>query len=183
MMELRPISGRAVELDPAVRELDEGVRFPLCQPDALATAFRNANLTAIQVVPFDIRTQFKDFDDYWSPFLGGQGPAPSYVMSLDGTARDRLRDRIRGRRNSQSADRTVVTAWRSGARCHEDGTSGCALHRTALRDFNSRVGNPTGKPDRLPCILSVRRNIDDDANAESDDCWGFADAGTAMRTQ
>jgi hypothetical protein len=28
--------------------------------------------------------RFRDFDDYWSPFLGGvQGPAPSYVASLD----------------------------------------------------------------------------------------------------
>ena len=27
-------------------------------------------------------TRFRDFDDYWSPFLGGQGPAPSYAMSL-----------------------------------------------------------------------------------------------------
>jgi SAM-dependent methyltransferase len=103
----------AVELDPAARELDEGVRFPLCQPDALETAFRNADLTAIQVVPFDIRTQFKDFDDYWSPFLGGQGPAPSYAMSLDGVARDRLRDRIRGRLPSQSDGSIplVARAW------------------------------------------------------------------------
>jgi hypothetical protein len=24
---------------------------------------------------------------YWRPFLGGQGPAPAYVMSLDEAAR------------------------------------------------------------------------------------------------
>ena len=45
----------------------------------------------------DIPTQFTDFDDYWRPFLGGQGPAPAYAMSLDETARARLRDRIRER--------------------------------------------------------------------------------------
>jgi hypothetical protein len=30
----------------------------------------------------DIATDFQNFDDYWSPFLGGQGPAPSFVMAL-----------------------------------------------------------------------------------------------------
>jgi SAM-dependent methyltransferase len=87
----------AVELDPAARDLDEGVRFPLCRPDALANAFRDADLTEIQVVPIDIPTPFRDFDDYWTPFLGGQGPAPSYAMSLDESSRNRLRDRIRAR--------------------------------------------------------------------------------------
>jgi SAM-dependent methyltransferase len=87
----------AVELNSAARELDEGVRFPVCHPDALEIAFRAANLSAIQVEPIDIPTRFLDFDDYWAPFLGGQGPAPSYAMSLDEASRNRLRDRIRTR--------------------------------------------------------------------------------------
>ncbi len=45
--------------------------------------------------PIDIDTNFKSFDDFWSPFLGGQGPAPSYVMSLNEEKRARLRDKIR----------------------------------------------------------------------------------------
>ena len=87
----------AVELDPATRELDEGVRFPLCRPDALQDVFRDAHLAEVQVTPIDIPTPFRDFDDYWTPFLGGQGPAPSYAMSLDESSRNRLRDRIRAR--------------------------------------------------------------------------------------
>jgi len=43
----------------------------------------------------DIATPFASFDEYRQPFLGGQGPAPAYVMSLDETARVRLRDRVR----------------------------------------------------------------------------------------
>ena len=43
----------------------------------------------------DIATEFQDFDDYWSPFLGGQGPAPSYVMALSDERRAALRERIR----------------------------------------------------------------------------------------
>lgn len=49
----------------------------------------------VGVRPIDVPTRFRDFDDYWSPFLGGQGPAPTYVMSLDVDRREALRDRIR----------------------------------------------------------------------------------------
>ena len=87
----------AVELDPDAAKLDEGVRFPLCRPDALETLFSGAGLGGVEVKPIDVPTPFADFDDYWRPFLGGQGPAPAYTMSLDETARDRLRDRIRAR--------------------------------------------------------------------------------------
>jgi hypothetical protein len=43
-----------------------------------------------------VPTVFKSFDDYWSPFLGGQGPAPTYCMALPEDRRRQLRDRIRG---------------------------------------------------------------------------------------
>ncbi len=84
----------AVELDPGAAKLDEGVRFPLCRPEALKTLFASAGLAEVEVKPIDIPTLFESFDDYWRPFLGGQGPAPAYAMSLDETARVRLRDRI-----------------------------------------------------------------------------------------
>ena len=38
---------------------------------------------------------FSEFDNYWAPFLGGQGPAPSYAMSLDERGRSALRERLR----------------------------------------------------------------------------------------
>lgn len=103
----------ASELDGAARALDEGVRFPLCHPDALQTAFRDAGLTAIRVVPIDIPTRFMDFDDYWAPFLGGQGPAPAYAMSLDEASRNRLRDRIRTRlpAGSDGSIALLARAW------------------------------------------------------------------------
>ena len=87
----------AVELDPGAAKIDEGVRFPLCRPDALEKLFVGAGLEGVEVKPIDIPTPFADFDDYWQPFLGGQGPAPAYAMSLEETARARLRDRIRER--------------------------------------------------------------------------------------
>ncbi len=87
----------AVELDAAAVSLDEGVRFPLCRPDALVAAFQDVGLGGVQVVPIDIETPFANFDDVWDPFLGGQGPAPTYVASLDTQARTALRQRLRHR--------------------------------------------------------------------------------------
>jgi SAM-dependent methyltransferase len=87
----------AVELNPGAAKLDEGVRFPLCRPEALERLFASAGLAEIEMKPVDVPTLFADFDDYWQPFLGGQGPAPGYAVSLDETARARLRDRIRER--------------------------------------------------------------------------------------
>jgi SAM-dependent methyltransferase len=85
----------AVVLDPAALEFDEGRRFPICQPSPLAGLFMNAGLQEVEVRPIDIPTHFRDFDDYWSPFLGGQGPAPGYAMSLNEERREALRERIR----------------------------------------------------------------------------------------
>ena len=50
---------------------------------------------AVEVRAIDSATDFHDFDDYWSPFLGGQGPAPSYTMSLSEEQRVALRERLR----------------------------------------------------------------------------------------
>lgn len=94
---MRHFWGAAVELDGAACALDEGMRFPMCRPAPLEALFRDAQLAAIRVAPIDIPTLFLDFDDYWTPFLGGQGPAPAYAMSLDEATRHKLRDRIRQR--------------------------------------------------------------------------------------
>ena len=44
-----------------------------------------------------VPTVFEDFDDFWSPFLGGQGPAPGYVASLSDDAREGLRAALAAR--------------------------------------------------------------------------------------
>jgi SAM-dependent methyltransferase len=87
----------AVELNPDAARMDEGARFPLCRPEGLTELFGGAGLRGVEVTAIDIPTPFASFEEYWRPFLGGQGPAPAYAMSLDETARARLRDRIRER--------------------------------------------------------------------------------------
>jgi len=86
--------GAASVLDPNAIELDEGRRFPICNPDALQELFQKVGLKNVEICPIDIATVFKDFDDYWNPFLGGQGPAPTYAMSLSEEKRTQLRDKI-----------------------------------------------------------------------------------------
>ena len=81
----------AVELYPSARAAHEGLRFTLAQPEELAALFEEAGLADVATTPLEIRTRFADFDDYWQPFLGGQGPAPGYVGSLGEDERSRLR--------------------------------------------------------------------------------------------
>lgn len=85
----------AIELNPAVTEIEARTRFPLCQPAPLEALFVQAGLRAVEVKPLEIAMPFRDFDDYWTPFLGGQGPAPGYAMSLSEVDRSRLRERLR----------------------------------------------------------------------------------------
>jgi hypothetical protein len=103
----------AAALDPNAASLDEGVRFPLCRPEALTKLFVESGLKDVDVEPLDTTTPFRNFDDYWQPFLGGQGPAPAYAMSLDETARTRLHDRIRERLpiDANGSISLVARAW------------------------------------------------------------------------
>ena len=79
----------------AASALDERQRFPLCQPEPLRQLFQTTHVGKVEVRPIDVPTTFRDFDDYWSPFLGGQGPAPSYVVSLPEEQRVILREHIK----------------------------------------------------------------------------------------
>ncbi len=108
----------AIELEPAASHLDEGRRFPLCRPAPLRELFERCGLTDVGVRAVDVPTQFRDFDDYWSPFLGGQGPAPGYAVSLSEQDRSRLRERIRIRlpRRADGSIRLVARAWAVRAR-------------------------------------------------------------------
>lgn len=60
----------AVALDSAAIELDEGRCVPICQPTPLAELCGQAGLSEVEVRSIDVATDFRDFDDYWSPFLG-----------------------------------------------------------------------------------------------------------------
>lgn len=95
MQFIRHFFDAAIALDPKAAEHDEGPRFPICHPDALRQLFESTGLQDVEVRAIEVPTVFRDFDDYWNPFLAGVGPAPSYAMSLSEDRRTVLRERIR----------------------------------------------------------------------------------------
>ena len=103
----------AAALDPGAAKLDEGPRFPLCRPEPLHTLFEGSGLSEVETRPIEVPTVFGDFDDYWSPFLGAQGPAPAYVATLADEARTRLRDELRARlpHGDDGSISLVARAW------------------------------------------------------------------------
>ena len=114
MQLLRIFWDAAVRLDPQTRSVDEGVRFQLCRPEPLQRLFEEAGLLNVHVRPIDVPTRFQNFDDYWSPFTGGQGPAPGYAMSLPAERREQLREAI-AKRLPIAADLTISLTARAWA--------------------------------------------------------------------
>ena len=95
MEAIRRFWDAAIELHAAAAELDEARRFPLCEPTALASLWSSAGLESVESRAIEIPTRFASFDDYWTPFLGGQGPAPSFVNTLGERDREQLRNHLR----------------------------------------------------------------------------------------
>jgi trans-aconitate methyltransferase len=87
----------ATDLDPRAADLDEGRRVGPTTPDRLEALWREAGLINVSSTAVEVPTVFRDFDDYWTPFLGGQGPAPTYTVSLDEERRAAVREALRAR--------------------------------------------------------------------------------------
>jgi SAM-dependent methyltransferase len=94
MQLLRTFWDVACSLDVAAIDLDEAQRFPLCEPPALVSLWERSGLREIRTASIEVTTEFADFEDLWRPFLSGTGPAPSYVATLEPSARDRLREGV-----------------------------------------------------------------------------------------
>lgn len=92
---LRRFWDAAIALDPSASSLDEGNRFPICDPKELDRVLRDAGLEDIETGHIDEPIVFRDFQDYWEPFLGGQGPSGGYAMGLSEEARTRFRGALR----------------------------------------------------------------------------------------
>jgi SAM-dependent methyltransferase len=103
----------AVDLDPAAADRHEGSRFGFCRPGPLAEAAAAAGLADVAVADIVVPTVFADFDDYWTPFLSAQAPAPSYVASLDESGRTALREALRERlpTGDDGSIRLTARAW------------------------------------------------------------------------
>jgi SAM-dependent methyltransferase len=81
-------------VDASAAELDEGHRFPICRPSALESLFREGGLANVVCESTEIPTRFSTFAEFWKPFLGGTGPAPSYLATLESPQREALATRL-----------------------------------------------------------------------------------------
>lgn len=104
----------ALALRPADAELDEASRFPLCQPEALAALWRDLGLMGVAVRAVEVPTVFWDFGDYWTPFLGGQGAAPTYLATLDSRTQEQIRAALHARL-TPAPDGTIALTARAWA--------------------------------------------------------------------
>ena len=87
----------AIAVSPEDSKLDQAERFPICQPQPLEALFTDTGLTAVCSRPIEIPTVFKNFDDYWFPFLGKQGAAPTYLASVNEKIREKIRAHLQAR--------------------------------------------------------------------------------------
>lgn len=92
---------------------DEASRFPLCAPEPLRSLWGGAGLTHVEVRAIDIPTRFSSFDDYWQPFLGGQGAAPTWLAGLAAHQQDAIRDLLQRELPAQTdgSIRLDAAAW------------------------------------------------------------------------
>jgi SAM-dependent methyltransferase len=95
MQPIRYFWEAATRLDPGVRELPEVLRYPLCRPKPLTDLFCAVGLRDVELRGLEDSAVFTNFDDYWHPFLDGQGTAPTYLVSLPTERREELRERVR----------------------------------------------------------------------------------------
>jgi SAM-dependent methyltransferase len=113
MQMLRHFWDAAAAVEPSAAALDQAERFAICTPPALRSTAEGAGLQDVATRALEVPLRFADLDDYWTPFLGGQGPAPGYVATLDEPARERLRAEL-GRRLPVRPDGSVhltARAW------------------------------------------------------------------------
>ncbi|MDF3073577.1 MAG: class SAM-dependent methyltransferase [Alphaproteobacteria bacterium] len=108
----------ATALDSSAQEFNETKRFPYCTPDGLRDLTQSADFSVVEIAALETPTVFKDFADYWHPFILGAGPAPGYCTKLAPDARERLREKLE-RELPREADGSIsmrARAWGVKAR-------------------------------------------------------------------
>ncbi len=92
------------------------------RPEELGALWRSAGLAEVDVSPIVVEASYDDFEDLWSPFPTGVGPAGAYAASLDDEARARLRDEF-ARRLGQPEGPFILSAraWYAVGRVSQGG--------------------------------------------------------------
>jgi SAM-dependent methyltransferase len=99
----------------SVRALDPtepGESLPYASLDGLATLGKKAGLERVETGALEVSSDYRDFDELWSSFLLGVGPAGQYCVSLAPDAQDAVREEYRTRLGEpQGSFALTATAW------------------------------------------------------------------------
>jgi SAM-dependent methyltransferase len=110
MTMLRAFWDAARALDPDAS--DEGATMRYAQPEQLEELWRGAGLADVEVSPLLAEASYDDFDDLWSPFLGGVGPAGAHAAGLAPAAQEELAAELRRRLGEpEGSFRLTARAW------------------------------------------------------------------------
>jgi SAM-dependent methyltransferase len=95
MTMLRTFWDAALALDPEAPDEARTMRYQ--DPAELAELWRRTGLEGVETDELVVEASYRNFDDYWEPFLGGVGPGGAYCTSLDPDHRASLREECRRR--------------------------------------------------------------------------------------
>jgi SAM-dependent methyltransferase len=105
----------AAALDVAAgRARDRLFSHPLSDPNRLQALWQSVGLDGVKTGELHLRMDYANFDDYWEPLLGGQGPVGAFVASMRSDALPKLKDAVRSAYLSGRPDgpRSLsATAW------------------------------------------------------------------------
>ena len=115
---LREFWDAAIAIDGEAVTFDQARRFPMCTQEGLRSLFEQAKLEDLSLHALNVVTRFTSFDDYWEPFLTGQGSAPNYLATRDQQIQTAIRERLRVvlPTNDQGAIELPARAWAIRAR-------------------------------------------------------------------
>jgi SAM-dependent methyltransferase len=105
----------AAGIDPgAVVTRDQLFSGPLTLPEGLPQLFKTARLDRVEGTSITIRMDYANFDDYWQPLCGGQGPVGTYLVGLDPDLRAHIEEAVARAYRSGAPDgprSLTATAW------------------------------------------------------------------------
>jgi ubiquinone/menaquinone biosynthesis C-methylase UbiE len=108
----------AAALDPeGAGPLAETYTMRFSRPDELEALWQGAGLDDVDIGAIVVEAAYDDFDDLWSPYPAGVGPAGAYASSLGDEARAALREEFRRRLGQSEGPFTLsARAWRAVGR-------------------------------------------------------------------
>ncbi|MGH2397841.1 MAG: class I SAM-dependent methyltransferase, partial [bacterium] len=114
MTMLRTFWDAAVALDPSAETRHER-RMPYCRKGELVALWTGSGLRQTEETSLVIPLDYESFEDYWQPFLTGQGPSGAYATSLPPERQRALRERLRRELLGEKPDMSFTLQARAWA--------------------------------------------------------------------